>query len=403
MKTTNQNLKKNKLVLSKLTKKQREFAIGSGLGIAGLLGGVMGIMKFAKTDYDPKVTEVKEGEDAKEPVDAKEAFAVHEEPVTAEDLGIETELTANPQNAENTVSFEIYTNAPVASSVNDMMLFPDAFSTARAEVNGGGGFFQWNGDIYNTYTQEEWNAMSPEQKLEYWKSINEISDLYSVNANGEADLIDYSSNIDHSQLEYVISESDIIEKIDYSQDGINDGYVVDVNDNGIDDLVVDFDGDGQIDELILDFETIRDGNIPTHQVNPLPTDLEPGARRKIEITEDVIVESADITGDDAVEAFLVDVDGNEHSDFAFDSNASGEIDVVVVDMGTPQQEIVEIDAVAITDKMYDVQVDFDKDISPEALSAESESEFDIEIDDSLDADLDTDMDFDVDIDLNDIG
>lgn len=396
MKTTNQNSKKSKLVVNKLTKKQKEFAIGSGLGIAGLFGGVFGIMKFARADYDSKVVEVKEA------VDAKEAFAMEDEPITAEDLDIETNMTADPKQLENSVSFEIHTNAPVASSINDAMLFPDAFSTARAEVNGGGGFFQWKGDIFNTYTQEEWNAMSPEQKLEYWKSINEVSELYSVDASGELDLIDYSAGVDNAQLEYVISEADIIEKIDYSQDGINDGYIVDINDNGIDDLVVDFDGDGQIDELILDFENIHDGTIETHSVNALPANLEPGAKRRIEITEDSILESADITGNSEVEAFVVDVDGNEHTDFAFDSNASGDIDVVVVDMGTPEQEVIEIDAVAITDRMYEVQVDFDKDlISDDLDTLSADEEFDIDTENDLDADMD--MDFDVDIDLNDIG
>jgi hypothetical protein len=47
--------------------------------------------------------------------------------------------------------------------VDDGQSFKEAFDAARAEV-GPGGVFRWHGNIYNTYTAEEWKAMSDEEK-----------------------------------------------------------------------------------------------------------------------------------------------------------------------------------------------------------------------------------------------
>lgn len=50
--------------------------------------------------------------------------------------------------------------------VNDNMSFADAFEAARAEV-GPGGVFIWRGGVYGTYSQDEWNAMSPEDRAAF--------------------------------------------------------------------------------------------------------------------------------------------------------------------------------------------------------------------------------------------
>ncbi len=55
---------------------------------------------------------------------------------------------------------------PIASSVSDDMSFSEAFAAARTEV-GSGGVFEWHGNIYSTFTEEEWNGMTAEQRDEY--------------------------------------------------------------------------------------------------------------------------------------------------------------------------------------------------------------------------------------------
>ena len=49
------------------------------------------------------------------------------------------------------------------ASVEGCQSFREAFQTARAEL-GAGSVFRWHGNIYNTYTADEWNAMSTEEK-----------------------------------------------------------------------------------------------------------------------------------------------------------------------------------------------------------------------------------------------
>ena len=60
---------------------------------------------------------------------------------------------------------------PVAHSVTDDMSFAEAFSAARNEV-GAGGVFEWHGNLYGTYTAEEWNSMSSAEHAEYGSHFN---------------------------------------------------------------------------------------------------------------------------------------------------------------------------------------------------------------------------------------
>ena len=56
------------------------------------------------------------------------------------------------------------------ADVEQGMSFSEAFAQARAEV-GPGGVFHWHGGIYNTYTAEEWNAMSRAEKNEFAQHV----------------------------------------------------------------------------------------------------------------------------------------------------------------------------------------------------------------------------------------
>lgn len=51
----------------------------------------------------------------------------------------------------------------VASKVDDDQSFKEAFDTAHEEV-GPGGLFEWHGNIYSTYKDEEWNALPEEER-----------------------------------------------------------------------------------------------------------------------------------------------------------------------------------------------------------------------------------------------
>lgn len=54
--------------------------------------------------------------------------------------------------------------------VDDSMSFSQAFEAARAQV-GAGGVFTWHGNIFNTYTADEWKAMSNNDKHQFAEQV----------------------------------------------------------------------------------------------------------------------------------------------------------------------------------------------------------------------------------------
>ena len=88
---------------------------------------------------------------------------------------VEENIEVSDNNGQETVEgAEVTYNNPswavgdiqVAEGVEDSMSFSQAFAAARAEV-GPGGAFEWHGNVYGTYTAEEWNSMSPAEKTEF--------------------------------------------------------------------------------------------------------------------------------------------------------------------------------------------------------------------------------------------
>lgn len=117
--------------------KWKEVTIGGVSGI--LLGSVGTFAANAATTLEPEAEE--------EVVDV------------TEDEQTEAEETAQAQST-------VTAHGNVANGVNDNMSFNEAFAAARSEV-GAGGCFVWHGNVYGTYYANEWNAMTPEQQIEF--------------------------------------------------------------------------------------------------------------------------------------------------------------------------------------------------------------------------------------------
>ena len=148
---------------------------------------------------------------------------------------------------------------PVAQMHNDMS-FGEAFAAARAEV-GPGGVFIWHGGIYNTYTADEWNAMTPQQKNDFAHQVNpevrahEVptpTDAHPDVATQPATDADVHTVSDTSDVHVV--EQQIAQNFDMGDDVHIVGYA-----NAEGHLVVGYDstGDGQADVAIIDM----DGNL----------------------------------------------------------------------------------------------------------------------------------------------
>ena len=61
-------------------------------------------------------------------------------------------------------------SVPVAQ-VSDDMSFLEAFHAAHEQV-GPGGVFVWHGQVYSTYTADEWNSMTPAEQTEFGSHVH---------------------------------------------------------------------------------------------------------------------------------------------------------------------------------------------------------------------------------------
>lgn len=148
---------------------------------------------------------------------------------------------------------------PVAQ-VSDDMSFGEAFASAREQV-GSGGVFVWHGQVYNTYTAEEWNSMTPAEHAEFGSHVNVVYDepargaqtttqevpvttqeppvvaveepVVVVEPEPQIEVLDYETltNEDGSQVDLAVVSCDGQEVglYDVNQDGIADLLAQDTN------------------------------------------------------------------------------------------------------------------------------------------------------------------------------
>ena len=161
-------------------------AIGAGSGL--LIGGVATVLMGMKS-ADP------------EPTDGKQESNNHKDELS------------NPEWVDDQIQ--------VATSVNDDMSFGEAFAAARAEV-GPGGCFEWHGNVYGTYTADEWNHMTAEQRAEWsdhfsWNHIDHSSS--NVAQHSTAAQHPTTAHANHSaQAQPAASSDDDIEVVSVNHD-----------------------------------------------------------------------------------------------------------------------------------------------------------------------------------------
>ncbi|MGM9817336.1 MAG: hypothetical protein ACI304_09835 [Lepagella sp.] len=127
----------------------------------------------------------------------------------------------------------------VATGVTEDMSFGEAFAAARAEV-GPGGCFEWHGNVYGTYTADEWNGMSAAEQNQWsdhfsWNHIDSSksnvaqhsthhsssSHTASVddhNTSGHSDTTHEVSEENHEQNHNIAANDDDIEVISVNHD-----------------------------------------------------------------------------------------------------------------------------------------------------------------------------------------
>lgn len=172
---------------------------------------------------------------------AKKDDSETEEEVDNVDIDEDTEL----------YEYEVPTSVEFADNVTDEMSFGEAFKAARQEL-GQGGFFTWRGQHYNTYTQEEWDSFSEEDKIEFFKMFRENSDFEDGEAYQEEEKVapepeEYEHRQDDDQNHKKESENrneEEVEDVELEEfgsdeeiiEGLNDGEAYSEEDNYGEDL-----------------------------------------------------------------------------------------------------------------------------------------------------------------------
>lgn len=161
-----------------------------------------------------------------------------------------------------------------ADTQYDNMSFREAFDAARAEL-GAGGVFRWHGNIYNTYTAEEWNAKTAKEQDDFAEQVGaeisaedvDTSDLAEaeqiVETEDDSDVSIVSNNPDNAN-ETAVSEQaaettentdDDVRVLGYGDVTLDNGRTVTVEElevNGQRVAVIDVDQDGEADLAMTD-------------------------------------------------------------------------------------------------------------------------------------------------------
>lgn len=252
-------------------KKSKAWMIAPIAGGAALVFGGLGVGAYTLINKDePTPLPGDDDTDVIDPEDEGEGEMQEEEEVVEAIEEDASEVVA--------VSFDPST-VHQSFAVNNDMSFAEAFAAARQDV-GAGGVFVWHGNIYGTYTADEWNSMSHDDQLAFSSSfhyhapepelpIAVVPDSDPIVTNpGDVALVteDEDPEIMLISQEY---DPDSDMTVAYITNGDDVAMLADVdNDGTYDYLVSDFDSNGEIsDDEIVD---ISDSNLTQAQVGNLP-------------------------------------------------------------------------------------------------------------------------------------
>lgn len=145
-----------------------------------------------------------------------------------------------------------------ADTQYDNMSFREAFDTARAEL-GAGGVFRWHGNIYNTYTAEEWNAKTAKEQDDFAEQVG--AEISAEDVDTDVNIV---SNDNVNGNEVAVSEQaaettenadDDVRVLGYGDVTLDNGRTVTVEElevNGQRVAVIDVDQDGEADLAMTD-------------------------------------------------------------------------------------------------------------------------------------------------------
>lgn len=192
--------------------------------------------------------------------DREEVIATND--VVAEEQAEIQETTPNPEDVL------LATNEGIrVAQVNDEASFNEAFADARAQV-GPGGTFEWRGNVYSTYYEEEWNGMSAQERAEFQSKID-YQDITSGKIEEHVADTSYEEPVIAADVEMVDNDSAQSEVRVLGVEAVVDEYgnpmtVAAVEIEGDQALLIDVDNNGVMDAIIVDEN--HDGYIADNEI-----------------------------------------------------------------------------------------------------------------------------------------
>ena len=145
------------------------------------------------------------------------------------------------------------------ASINDDMSFGEAFKAARAQV-GPGGVFVWHGNIFNTYTAAEWNAMSLEERHLFANLVKPEIPAYDVEMKLVAEVEEDVTVVQTSTTWNEMAQDVDVRVVGFKDIEIGRGNSIfmeqlDINNQRV--AVIDVDKDGDPDLALSDLNNNR--------------------------------------------------------------------------------------------------------------------------------------------------
>lgn len=272
--------KKRKFILKNLSKSQRNMLLtgGAALGGAGLASLLASSMKFEPDtipapnpdavlnqdiDNDGILNDMDDDIDGDGILNQSDTDMDGDGIENTKDNDIDGDGILNedddhqPEYEEDLPPVVIYTDAPFSDLDLDDESFSDAFADAREDI-GPGGFFEWHGEVYNTYYKEEWESMSSDEQHEFMESVVDNTHFDDAHEMDDDDIVDILDDLDDDNL-VIDGDEDQIDIIEEEVVIIDDDDN-DYDETDIDDLVDNdshddhFDDDNDIADIVNDVD-----------------------------------------------------------------------------------------------------------------------------------------------------
>lgn len=233
----------------------------------------------------------------------------------------------------------------IATCVDDDMSFSQAFAAARAEV-GSGGVFQWHGNLYNTFTAEEWGHMSAGERAEFSTELSSTpipmqDSHHSSNGYNTGYQSHNDSSIEVIQYETLTTEDGTPMDVALVNIQGQEAYLFDFNRDGIIDVMgADINGDGQVDyEEMIDVSN-------ENMAMVTPEDNTTIVNPPIDEPQVAVLGYETVTNDDGSQMDIAMINIEGHDAAVIDANMDGRADYIAVDTDGDSQvdegEIVDV-------------------------------------------------------------